>query len=63
MTYTDDEVKTWKLIYNQLKEMYPKYACNQHIQAIIDLEKAGIYSPDFIPQLEEVSLYLKSKSL
>jgi len=57
--YADDETKTWTLIYNQLSEMYPKYACKQHIDAIKDLEKAGIYSPDFIPQLEDVSTFLK----
>ena len=41
--------------------MYPKYACKQHIEAIKDLEKAGIYSSDFIPQLEDVSTFLKRK--
>ena len=41
--------------------MYPKYACSQHVRAIEDLEKAGIYSAEFIPQLEDVSVYLKSK--
>lgn len=60
--YTDDENKTWSLIYKQLEEMYPKYACKQHVEAIKDLEKAGIYSSENIPQLEDVSKYLKQKS-
>jgi len=57
--YAEDEIKTWTLIYNKLNEMYPKYACKQHIEAIRELEKAGIYGPDFIPQLEDVSKFLK----
>ena len=61
MKYAEDEDKTWALIFKQLSEMYPKYACKQHVEAIKDLEKAGVYSPDHIPQLEDVSIYLKRK--
>jgi hypothetical protein len=42
--------------------MYPEYACKEHVEALRDLEKAGIYSPEFIPQLEDVSTFLKRKS-
>jgi tyrosine 3-monooxygenase len=62
MIYTNDETKTWNLIYTQLKLMYPSYACIQHRDALKQLEDANIYSPDFIPQLEDVSNFLKCKS-
>lgn len=61
VVYTDDEVKTWNLIYRELSALYPTHACQQHIEAIKNLEKNGIYSPTFIPQLEDVSNFLKSK--
>jgi tyrosine 3-monooxygenase len=61
VVYADDEIKTWNLIYNQLNEMYTSYACKEHIEAFKQLEDANIYSPHFIPQLEDVSKFLKSK--
>ena len=58
--YTDDEIKTWKYIYLNLKKLYVTHACKQHIEAFEALEKENIYSPEFIPQLEDVSRFLKS---
>ena len=62
MTYSQDEVKTWNLIYTQLALMYPTHACKEHREALKQLEDANIYSPNFIPQLEDVSKFLKRKS-
>ncbi|CAF0731497.1 unnamed protein product [Brachionus calyciflorus] len=62
VNYTSDEVKTWNLIYRELADLYPTHACKQHIEAMKNLEKNGIYSPDFIPQLEDVSNFLKKRS-
>lgn len=61
--YTEDEVKTWRYIYLELKSLYKTHACRQHIEAFEQLEKENIYSPDFIPQLEDVSRFLKSNYL
>lgn len=60
--YTDDEIKTWKYIYLNLKKLYVTHACKQHIEAFEALEKENIYSPEFIPQLEDVSRFLKRKT-
>ena len=60
VVYADDEIKTWNLIYNQLNKMYTSCACKEHIEAFKQLEDANIYSPHFIPQLEDVSKFLKS---
>ncbi|XP_071476864.1 tyrosine 3-monooxygenase-like [Diadema antillarum] len=60
--YTEDELRTWGLIYRQLKAMFPTHACKVHIDAFNVLEKEGIYSETFVPQLEDVSNFLKAKT-
>ena len=40
--------------------MYPTHACKEHREAFKQLEDEGIYSAEFIPQLESVSQFLKS---
>ncbi|CAF1321618.1 unnamed protein product [Adineta ricciae] len=60
--YTPDEVKTWALIYRQLKKLYPTTACQQHVHVINILEKEGGFSEAAIPQLEDVSRFMKRRS-
>ena len=47
------------IVYRQLSELFPTHACRQHIQNLRLLEKEAGYSPDCIPQLEDVSNFLK----
>jgi phenylalanine-4-hydroxylase len=63
VTYTDDEQKTWKLIYTELIRLYETHACREHIEAFRALERENIYSPERIPQLEDVSRFLKSNRI
>lgn len=42
--------------------MYPTHACQHHRDAFKRLEDANIYSPNFIPQLEDVSKFLRRRS-
>lgn len=60
--YNAKEIETWRYIYIRLKEVYAKYACEQHNAAIRELEKGCGYSPDAIPQLQRVSEFLERRT-
>ncbi|XP_071113625.1 tyrosine 3-monooxygenase-like [Haliotis cracherodii] len=62
VTYTDDEVATWAHVYRTLKELYPTHACKQHNAIFKVLEEECGYGPETIPQLEDVSNFLKRKT-
>lgn len=59
--YTDEEIGTWRAVYNQLTGLYPTHACREHNHIFpLMIENCG-YGPDNIPQLEDVSNFLKGK--
>jgi len=56
--YTESELATWKVVYTKLRALYPTHACSQMNRCIANLEANGLYSPDFVPQLQVVSDFL-----
>lgn len=60
--YTEEETATWKFIYEQLDKLFETHACEQHKRAFHLLEKEGLYSKNFIPQLEDVSNFLQKRT-
>ena len=52
-----------KEVYINLKRLWAEYACHDHLEVIKDLENECGYSPDEIPQLEQVNIFLKGNSL
>lgn len=60
--YTDKEINTWRTVYSALVKLYPDYACERfNINFELLQTKCG-YSPDNIPQLEDVSKFLQNRT-
>ncbi|XP_069121035.1 phenylalanine-4-hydroxylase-like [Argopecten irradians] len=62
VTYTKDEVKTWTTIYDKLTALYPTHACREFNHIFPLLEENCGYRRDNIPQLQDVSMFLKERS-
>jgi len=46
-------------VYSHLKALLPKYACQEYLDCFKMLEDEELYSENAIPQLEDVSNFLK----
>lgn len=57
--FTEEEVKTWGVVYRELNKLYPTHACREYLKNLPLLSKYCDFREDNIPQLEDVSRFLK----
>ncbi|XP_061132691.1 tryptophan 5-hydroxylase 1-like [Syngnathus typhle] len=60
--YTAEEVQTWARVFRELNQLYPSHACKEFLNNLPLLVQHCNYKEDNIPQLEDVSRFLKERS-
>ncbi|XP_061749388.1 tryptophan 5-hydroxylase 1-like [Nerophis ophidion] len=60
--FTAVEVQTWTRVYRELNKLYPTHACREYLKNIPLLVEQCHYREDNIPQLEDVSCFLKERT-
>ncbi|KAI9297703.1 hypothetical protein K502DRAFT_312470 [Neoconidiobolus thromboides FSU 785] len=57
--YTDLEIKTWGQVYRQTTALFEKHACREYLDAFSLLKKKCDLDDSNIPQIEDISKFLK----
>ncbi|XP_077567147.1 tryptophan 5-hydroxylase 2-like isoform X2 [Stigmatopora nigra] len=60
--YTPEEVRTWGVVFGELGKLYPTHACKEYLKNLPLLSQSCGYRRDNIPQLEDVSRFLRERT-
>lgn len=60
--YTETENKTWQSVFNTVKGLLKQHACSEYGVVFAKLEEEKIFREDCIPQLEEMSNFLRKST-
>ncbi|XP_055603410.1 tyrosine 3-monooxygenase isoform X2 [Uranotaenia lowii] len=59
INYVDTENATWGVVFGRVKELMVKHACSEYIAVFSKLEQEKIFVKERIPQLQEMSDFLR----
>ncbi|XP_050573862.1 tyrosine 3-monooxygenase isoform X1 [Bombus affinis] len=60
--YTETENETWSRVFNTIVDLVPKHACAEYRRTFRKLQEEKIFESHRIPQLQEVSEFLKKNT-
>lgn len=60
--YTEVENQTWQAVFRTVLDLMPKHACAEYRTVFAKLQNEGIFREDRIPQLEEMSNFLRKST-
>ncbi|OWF47473.1 tryptophan 5-hydroxylase 1-like [Mizuhopecten yessoensis] len=60
--YTQDEVRTWGTVFSELLKLYPTHACREFLRNLPLLIDHCGYRENNLPQLEDISEFLKERT-
>ncbi|KAL8169922.1 UNVERIFIED_CONTAM: Tryptophan 5-hydroxylase 1 [Gekko kuhli] len=60
--FTEEEISTWGTVFRELHKLYPTHACKEYLKNLPLLTNYCGYREDNIPQLEDVSCFLKERT-
>ena len=60
--YTPQETELWHKIYTALRPKLFEHGCEPYVKNLELLESEKIFSPDMIPQLDDINNYLQKKT-
>ncbi|KAG9336342.1 hypothetical protein JZ751_002689, partial [Albula glossodonta] len=60
--FTEEEVRTWGVVFRELSKLYPTHACREYVKNLPLLFKYCDCREDNIPQLEDVSQFLRERT-
>lgn len=60
--YTETENQTWRAVFRTVLDLMPKHACAEYRTVFAKLQDENIFVEDRIPQLEEMSNFLRKST-